>query len=186
VRTIIIFSGLPQTGKTTLSRRLALELGCKFVSFGDFVRREATRQGIDNPTRQDLQDLGQQLVKINPERFCQRVLESVNFTPGEELVMDGLRHKKVLDVLSQITHNQPIKLIYLTASPEIRRSRCPQDIDLASVDSHEVESSSETEIRPLADLVINTQANQINTVESISDWVRSDSSFISKPREHVS
>lgn len=185
MRSIIIFSGLPETGKTTLSRRLALELGCKFVSFGDFVRQEAARQGIVNPTRQDLQDLGQQLVKTSPERFCQRVLESVKFTPGEALVMDGLRHKKVLDVLSQITHNQPIKLIYLTASAEIRRRRCPQDIDLASVDSHEVESRSETEIKPLADLVIDTH-NQINAVESISDWVRSDSAFRGEAKEHVS
>jgi cytidylate kinase len=186
VRSIIIFSGLPQTGKTTLSRRLALELGCKFVSFGDFVRREAERKGIVNPTRQDLQDLGQQLVKANPERFCLEVLESVSFSPGEQLVMDGLRHKNVLDALSQITRNQPIMLIYLTASTEIRRRRCPRGVDLASVDAHEVESRSETEIKPLADLVIDTQDNQINAVQSISAWVRSDCAFNHKSKEHVS
>src|SRR5690349_9905815 len=117
---IIAFSGLPQTGKTTLARLLARELQCKFVSFGDFVRREALNRGILNATRQDLQNLGQSLVTENVREFCRNVLRTVNFSPGEQVVLDGVRHQKVLEVISEISHRQPIKLVLLIASEKTR------------------------------------------------------------------
>jgi len=177
VNSIICFSGLPQTGKTTLSRRLALELRCKFVSFGDFVRQEAIKRGIANATRRDLQDLGQDLVKDDVTEFCKEVLRTVQFSPGEQIVIDGVRHKEVLDVISKISHNQPVKVIYLTASDRTRRRRTPQHLDLASIESHEVESEIETDIKRLADLVIETESDASETFPTLVNWIRSTSNI---------
>lgn len=174
MNSIICFSGLPQTGKTTLSRRLALVLECKFVSFGDFVRQEATKRGIVNATRKDLQDLGQVLVTGNVREFCAEVLGTVQFSPGEQIVIDGVRHKEVLEVISDMSHNQPMKVIYLTASDRTRRHRTPKHLDLASIESHEVESEVENEIKRLADFVIETEGDAGETFRRLANWIRSN------------
>ena len=177
MNSIICFSGLPQTGKTTLSRRLALELRCKFVSFGDFVRQEAIKRGIVNATRRDLQDLGQDLVTENVGEFCKQVLGTVQFSPGEQIVIDGVRHKEVLEVISKISHNQPMKVIYLTASDRTRRRRTPQHLELASIESHEVESEVERDIKGLADFVIETEGDAGETFQLLVNWIRSTSNL---------
>jgi Cytidylate kinase len=169
---IIAFSGLPQTGKTTLARLLAHELQCKFVSFGDFVRQEAFNRGIPNATRQDLQNIGQSLVTEDVRDFCRRVLRTVDFSAGEQIVLDGVRHKEVLEVISEISQRQPIKLVLLVASEKTRRNRSLQDID--SIDSHRVESEVKAQFRSIADLVIDTENDEAESLQTLMDWIRKD------------
>jgi cytidylate kinase len=169
---IIAFSGLPQTGKTTLARLLARELKCKFVSFGDFVRQEALNRGILNATRHDLQNLGQSLVTENVSNFCRSVLRTVEFSGGEQIVLDGVRHKEVLEAISEISQKQPIKLVLLIASEKARRNRSLQDID--SIDSHRVESEVKDQFRSIADLVIETDNDEAEALGTLLDWIRKD------------
>lgn len=169
---IIAFSGLPQTGKTTLARLLADELHCKSVSFGAFVRQEAIGRGTENPTRRDLQDLGQHLVSENVVAFCRQVLETVKFSPGEPIVLDGVRHKEVLDAISTLSPDQPIKLIYLAASVGTRKARTTRNLDLAAIDAHEVESQVEPDLRALADLVIDTEGDANESFRHLTSWIR--------------
>ena len=169
---IIAFSGLPQTGKTTLARLLARELQCKFVSFGDFVRQEALNRGILNPTRLELQNLGQSLVTENVMDFCRSVLRTGEFSIGEQIVLDGVRHKEVLEIISDISQRQPIKLVLLIASEKTRRNRSLHNID--SIDSHRVESEVKAQFRSIADLVIDTENDEAESLRRLVDWIRKD------------
>jgi RNase adaptor protein for sRNA GlmZ degradation len=153
---------------------LARELQCKFVSFGDFVRQEAVQKGIVNATRADLQNLGQNLVKENVRGFCRSVLETVNFLPGEQIVIDGVRHKEVLDTISEMAHDQPMKVVYLSASDTTRRRRAPHGLDLALIDSHEVESEVEQDIKLMADLIIETEGDERSAFQVLLDRIRPD------------
>jgi cytidylate kinase len=171
---IIAFSGLPQTGKTTLARLLARELKCKFVSFGDFVRQEAISRGIPNATRQELQDLGQSLVTKDVRDFCEKVLGTVKFSIGEQIVLDGVRHKEVLHVISEIAVGEPIKLIYVTVSKKTRSYRTRQDLDLDSIDAHIVESEAKAQLRSIADLVIENESNESEALLALVNWIRND------------
>lgn len=171
---IIAFSGLPQTGKTTLSRLLSRELRCKFASFGDFVRKQAIERGIPHATRRDLQDLGQSLIKGNIRDFCLKVLESARFSPGEQIVIDGVRHREVLNEISNITISQPIKLVHLTASEETRRRRLKNEQDLASIDSHAVELEVESTLRDMADIIIRTEGSVDEALQQLLNWIRNE------------
>lgn len=176
---IIAFTGLPQTGKTTLARRLADHLQCKFVSFGDFVRNEAKKVGIANPIRKDLQDIGQRLVETDVVTFCRDVLQTVSFSPDEQIVIDGVRHVEALRAISSLSQRQPIKLIHLFASLDIRKARgAPDAVDseLTAIDAHEVESQTERELRDLADLVVDASANADESFARIVRWIRHECS----------
>ena len=171
---IIAFSGASQTGKTTLGRRLALYCHGKFVSFGDYVREQAQNRGISNPTREDLQNLGQQLVESDVNRFCQHVLDTVRFSSGQRLVIDGIRHTEVLSAISQISGRQPIKLIYLHAPMNVRESRNHKHGGfplLAKIDAHPVESQTNKEIKELADLILDASADLDTNFSQIVAWL---------------
>lgn len=177
---IIAFSGLPQTGKTTLALRLADELQCKFVSFGDFVRQQAVRRGMEKPARHDLQDLGQALVTENVLAFCRQVLETVKFSPGEQIILDGVRHRGVLESLATLSPGQPFILIYLSASLGTRKSRSPKNADLTSIDSHEVESHVEKELKGMANLVIDTNGDAEENFTTLINWILTNTAHARK------
>jgi cytidylate kinase len=174
VKPIIVFSGSSQTGKTTLGRRLADKLHCKFVSFGDFVRRQAMEQGISTPSREDLQNLGQQLLRTDVMEFCRAVLETVQFSPGDLLIADGVRHTEVLGALSTISPGQPVKLIYLDATVEVREARYAKHSQygiLNQVDAHPVERQTKHEIKQLANVVIDANGAIGMSYFQILDWL---------------
>lgn len=177
MKSIIVFAGSSQTGKTTLARRLADLFRCKFVSFGDYVRTEAGRRGMVAPTRGDLQDLGQKLVQTDVLSFCREVLKTVDFSPGDRLVVDGVRHREAFQAISDLSGGQSIKLIYLHASVEVRiarnSTRCG-DFDVRNTDAHEVESQTNAQIRDMADLVVDASRDANEIFAEIANWVREE------------
>ena len=177
MNSIIVFGGSSHTGKTTLARRLADLLQCKFVSFGDNVRSEAKRRGTLAPTRKDLQDLGQELVQSDVVSFCRAVLSTVSFSPGERLVIDGIRHREAFQAISDLSGGQSIKLIYLYAPVEIRNARNGNQggsFDLWNVDAHEVESQTNSQIRDMADLAVDASRDANEVFAQIANWVREE------------
>src|SRR5579863_6121642 len=113
---IFAFAGPSKSGKTTLGRRLATELDLPFASFGDYVRKEAHRNGLSNPSSEDLQVTGQLLAKNDMPAFCKAVLEEGGFVVGQGLVVDGVRHLSALSTLKVLIPQQPVKLVYLESS----------------------------------------------------------------------
>jgi hypothetical protein len=102
-----VFSGSPKVGKTSLSKRLANELGCPFASFGDYVRSRArVLLGDVTPDRRFLQDLGQELVRRDPEGFCRGVLSSTPSSRERPIVLDGLRHIVLLPILAEVVEGR--------------------------------------------------------------------------------
>lgn len=88
----ISFSGRIGSGKTNISQGLAQVLCWPRTSFSDYLRNVMAGKGYTDPTRQQLQDLGQSLVEADPDAFCRNVLASVGFVPGGNILLDGIRH----------------------------------------------------------------------------------------------
>jgi dephospho-CoA kinase len=77
---IVGVAGAIGSGKSELSRALT-QIGGVRLSFGDFIRDEARRHELD-PTRENLQQLGEQLIaELGAEEFVRRLL--VERPPGE-------------------------------------------------------------------------------------------------------
>jgi len=172
---IVVFGGSSRTGKTTLARRLAAYCHCKYVSFGDYVRQQAHGRGILSPSREDLQDLGQQLVDADINRFCQGVLDTVQVSSGQRLVIDGIRHIEALGAISNISGGQPIKLIHLYAPTEVRESRRQHEggfQTLQAMDGHPIERQTNRQVKDSAALVLDGSGDLDTNFSRILEWLQ--------------
>ena len=120
---VIALAGKIGSGKTSIAVALAHKLGCPRVGFGDYVRLEATKRGMDPGSREVLQELGESLLRQDLEGFCEAVLGQANRAPDGSLIVDGVRHVAVLDALDRLLRPSPVRLIYLAASDEARQLR---------------------------------------------------------------
>lgn len=169
-----VISGSPKVGKTALASRLAGELQCPVVSFGDYVRvRAQDLLGNAVPTRQFLQDLGEKLVRTDPEAFCRNVLSPAVLDQERPIVIDGLRHLDLLPVLKRLVDGRDLKLIFVEATPAARMDRWGEAItssEMRVIDSHPVEADL-AKIREKADFVIATPKGIEESFGPLMEWV---------------
>jgi len=139
---LLCFSGQIGSGKSSVSTAVAAALGWRRTGFGDYLRGEIVRSGGDPNDRKALQDLGQQRVDTDAVAFCRDVLAAAGFTPGDDLVIDGIRHVAIFEMLAEVGKPSEARLLFLGA-PEITRNVRVQSRtdaqDFARASMHRVE-----------------------------------------------
>ena len=96
------FVGRLATPHKRISFEHARKYDIDWVSFGNFVRDEARRRGMEGTVEQ-LQRLGQELVDRDAQALCRSVLaQAADWQQGLPIVVDGIRHGKVLAALKQL------------------------------------------------------------------------------------
>jgi hypothetical protein len=96
-----------------VSTAVAGVLGWRRTSFGDYLRGEITRLGGDPNDRKALQDLGKMRVDNDPVRFCSDVLAGGGFRPGDDFVIDGIRHVEIFEMLAEVSRPSQARLLFL-------------------------------------------------------------------------
>lgn len=154
---IIGISGQISSGKSTLAKALANTLNGQVISFGNFVRTEAAKRGID-VGRVALQQCGEELIReLGAKEFVGRVFDLLAIsTPF--LILDGVRHIVVWQVIQDLVVKNA--LIYLDIEEEERFRRLVQrdqiePVMAKQVLTHPMEVNTK-ELRKYADLVIAT------------------------------
>src|SRR5437764_382109 len=117
--TVLAVSGKIASGKSTLASTFANEVGWPYVSFGDYVRQIARQRGLED-TREVLQEIGDELIRQNLEGFCRSVLAQADWKPGQPLVIDGVRHFEVDDLLRRMVGPSKYVLTYVSVDDQTR------------------------------------------------------------------
>ena len=162
---IVAFAGRIGAGKSSVSATVATDLSWKFASFGGFVRKTATSRDVEL-TRESLQAIGEELEATDPAMFCRAVLDDAGWSPGESAVVEGIRHVRIWETLTDIVAPQPIFLVYLDAPEELRRVRLQergaQEANrLERVEAHSTERDVIAELPQLANLVLSTEGRSV-------------------------
>ena len=182
---LVCFSGKIGSGKTSTSRAVASALGCGRASFGDYLRDEVAARGGDPACRTSLQDLGQGRIEQDAESFCRDVLAAGGFIPGEDFVLDGIRHVEVLPHLVSISAPSEVRLIFLKADAGLcsirvadRSAKVPEDFDRAT--NHVVEANMGDELPMAAHTIVDSSLPERDVIEQciglIDEWRWSGSS----------
>lgn len=120
---LLCFSGQIGSGKSSVSTAVAAALGWHQTGFGDYLRSEITRMGGDPNDRAVLQELGQNRVDDDPSGFCRDVLAAGGFRPGDNFVIDGVRHVTIFELLAEVSLSTRARLLFLGAHETTRIER---------------------------------------------------------------
>jgi cytidylate kinase len=158
--TIVAFAGRIGAGKSSVAKALADHLGWKLTSFGAYIRTVASSRGL-SLSRESLQAVGEELEATDATALCRAVLNAAFWQPGEPLVIEGIRHLRVLEILKSLVAPQPLVFVYLEADEEQRRSRLRdrgtgEAERLDAVEAHPTEQEVFTHLPKLADLVLSS------------------------------
>lgn len=167
---VIAFSGKIGSGKSSISKLISESIDFQWVSFGEYVRKIATEKGIE-PSRINLQDLGESLIRNNSYQFCLNVLNQAPAS-GKPLVVDGIRHKIALDEIKQIISPNTLFHIHLEVEDNLRKKRLSETRQLDNEeitinDSHVSESEASMSLSNIADIIIDVKSNISDTVDVI-------------------
>lgn len=166
--------GKIRSGKSSLSRGLSENLNWPYVSFGDEVRSITGRRGL-SPSREVLQKIGEELVAKSPQEFCEAVLAQAQWQPGEWLVVDGIRHLKIVEILRDLVRPSVLRLVYVRTADDVRESRLANEInepeDLERIEHHSTEEQVGTILPSLIDLTVDGEKPIGELVAEVRTWL---------------
>ncbi len=122
-RTIIAITGMPGSGKSTVSEIVSKLLGCPLVSMGDVVREEVKKRGLPL-IPEAIEKVAQDLRKEKgPNAVALLTLDKIiNFFNNKYLcvIVDGVRSLDEIEVFSKHAN---VCIIAVHASPAVRLER---------------------------------------------------------------
>jgi dephospho-CoA kinase len=172
---VLTFSGSIASGKTTIARLIAEKNGFAFASFGDFVRKEARRQGMDPTSRDVLQRHGNELIEKGWQPFCQAVLADIAWTGDHGLVVDGIRHVEALETLRDLVGPLRLFLVYISIDNQTRRVRLRdrgvgEEQTIEKSDLHDTEQQVRGILEQRADLRVDGTLPPVLLAQQILNW----------------
>lgn len=172
--------GKIRSGKSSLSRGLSENLNWPYVSFGDEVRKIARGRGL-NQSREVLQEIGEELVVKGAKEFCEAVLAQGEWHPGQSLVVDGIRHAKIVEILGDLVSPSVLRLVYVKTANDVREGRLANEIndgqELHRMEHHSTEVQVGTILQNLADLVVDGAKPLDSLITEITSWLNEDQSI---------
>jgi dephospho-CoA kinase len=174
---LVCFAGQIGSGKSSVSAAVASALGWRRAGFGDYVRKRVEQEGGDPTSRAALQNLGQRLVEADPEAFCRSVLEAGGFMPGDNLLIDGVRHTSIYRILVRVAAPSAVHLLFLAADEALRFDRIADrrdSNDFTRAATHQVESELRDDLPAIADRIVDASRPLdvviADCVEAVKAW----------------
>lgn len=170
---VICFSGRIGSGKTSVSRQVAKVIGGAWAGFGDFVRSQAVSRSLDPGSREVLQDLGAELIRVHGSAWlCEQVIATAQWNEIKPLVVDGIRHIEVMDGITRLVAPHRAVLVHLALDNGLERSR-DLDADLrVAAEKHSTEQDVIHRLPQRADLVVSSNEPVEQVVNTVASFIR--------------
>jgi len=160
---IICISGKIASGKTYVSKQLVERNDWSRCSTSEYLRYLLGKQGVSNPTRERLQEQGEEEMKRGWKAFAKSFIQfALNNNPKDVLVVDGVRHIEFLEEVKHLIRPQKCLLIYLESSDEIIKNRLNERGE-TDIDYSRRAEGNQCELACLADY---TSMGNIDNIES--------------------
>lgn len=186
---VLTFAGRIASGKSTLSRQIAVTLRWPWASFGDYVRAEAKRCGFDPTSRTALQQVSERLLNLGWHPFCRSVLDEAQWVAGTCLVLDGIRHGEALSTLRDLVSPHRVALVFVDTPDRVReerlRGRGISSEEQRSDEQHESETQARDILIGFADIVIDGTLPLDEATQTVLNWMTNESAAGSRPTPNI-
>lgn len=170
-QTLILLSGKIGSGKTFWANKLANVLNCNRNSFSDYLKIILTKRNkrID---RKNLQDIGERIVNNELYNFLNYTLLN-NFNKNNILVIDGLRHVKVLNKCKELINN--VIHINVDIPENIRKGNIVKREGFYDncLENNKIECENE-KLRKIADVIINENSSLYDIICEIKERINKE------------
>jgi hypothetical protein len=150
---------------------MAARLGGRVAAFGDYVRHLAASAG-ESPDRTSLQRVGQSSIEAGPADFVRDFLSWAAPTSELPLVIDGVRHAAVDEVLRAWASAQNRTYILIILDTDIRtraaRRSGGEEEALRRIDGHPVEREVWATLPELAEIVVDGSGSAAEVIKRIA------------------
>jgi|CXWL01.1.fsa_nt_gi cytidylate kinase len=170
---LVAFAGPIGSRKSEVSKAVAAALDWPRRGFGDHLRALAERTGGDQNDRALLQELGQNSVQTDVDKFVRDVLADIDWTKTRNVILDGLRHAEVRHALLLYLRERGVelKVVYVEIDErqreEVERKRGVSLRQLATYDRDLTEAQIYDIIPAYADLKVKGSWPQDYAVDTI-------------------
>ena len=113
---IVCIAGEIASGKTTVAKKLALSIEGEQFSVSDYLKHLLLEEGITEPTRTQLQEMGKREIEKGWYSFVRGFLRFIDFDSGKTYIIDGIRHKCFMEAICSMVYPVTPLLIYLNVS----------------------------------------------------------------------
>ncbi len=141
----VIIIGEISAGKSTIAKLIASKYKIPIASFGGFLKAYSSRNNLV-VDRRHLQDLGEHLIKCNPEEFLLNVID-FSCPNSKTIIFEGVRHFVIFELIQKYFCNT--LSIFIDTPYEVRKERYllrEKDIDtIKGQDQFELANSHPTE-----------------------------------------
>ncbi|MEM0161477.1 MAG: nucleoside monophosphate kinase [Thermoproteota archaeon] len=120
-KTLIVVTGLPGAGKSTVSNLIMEEYNLPVISMGDCVREEARKRGIKEDAKSMQEFIVELRRKYGPGIVAELTTKKIEKLNQKFIVVDGLRSKEELEIFKR--NFKRILLLVIVASIEKRLKR---------------------------------------------------------------
>jgi len=141
--TVLALAGKIASGKSTLAVNFADAVGWPHVSFGDYVRGVARERGLQE-TGDVLQEIGDKFIREDLEGFCRSVLAQAKWKEGQPLVIEGVRHAEVNNLLRRMVAPSKYFLVLVSVDDQTRKARLQARLRQEGIDDRDVFGRVET------------------------------------------
>lgn len=126
-----------------------------------------------------LQEIGASLAE-NPDQFCLSLLGQVGWKVGQNLVVDGIRHTKIMNALRRVTDPSRVFLVFVKVDEGVRKKRLSDDKDAGKQtapehEAHTTEADVKIVLPAMADLVADGARPVPDLVNHIVAWIQDKS-----------
>ncbi len=165
---VILISGLPCSGKSTVANIIAKHLNCNVISMGDVIREESSKTGLE-PHKIAISLRLKEGRRIIAKRVVDKILRELD--RKDVVIVEGVRSFEEIELFKEYDLNTV--LIYVTASRKIRISRAlsrGRSEDLKDVPELTLRDLREsiyglTELIIYADYIINNDYEDLRRLE---------------------
>lgn len=100
---VVTISGRIGSGKSYIAQIIQNRFSLPIASFGDYLKEICKNNNLPME-RQTLQEIGELLIRTNPRQFLIEVI-SLSANCNNEIILDGVRHRVVLELVKSLTKN---------------------------------------------------------------------------------
>lgn len=159
----ICIVGKIASGKTTVANELASVMDGEQYSISDYLKFCLKEKGIENPSRTQLQDLGECFINKGWIKFCEKFLEFINYDEKKTYIIDGIRHKGFFESLCvKLFPINPV-LVYLDVDDKVLRDRKDNRKEI-EYDANRVAEGNLFDLFHLADIIVKTLSKEVNEI----------------------